>query len=226
MIKQARCEDHLLHVLTLNPEQIMAARSCSRTSSALSAADLITVDGSGLAVMLRVQGERRFDRVTGVILADDLMRLAIPVFLLGGRPGAAELAAERFTDRFPMARVAGAWSGGRSNSSDDAQTLDRIRESGAEAVLVAYGAPAQSEWIERNRADLGAAGVRIAIGVGGAIDYAAGFAAPAPELVKRLGIEWAYRLVREPWRWRRQLVLPLFAIMAGTEAVRMRLGRT
>jgi N-acetylglucosaminyldiphosphoundecaprenol N-acetyl-beta-D-mannosaminyltransferase len=80
-------------------------------------------------------------------------------------------------------------------------------------VLVGYGAPAQVLWIERNRAALDDAGVRIAIGVGGALDYLAGTVRRAPEPVRALGLEWAYRLVREPWRWRRQLALPKFAVL-------------
>jgi N-acetylglucosaminyldiphosphoundecaprenol N-acetyl-beta-D-mannosaminyltransferase len=97
-------------------------------------------------------------------------------------------------------------------AADDAATLSRIRGSGAKAVAVAYGAVGQVTWIARNRAALGEAGVRIAVGVGGAFDFLAGTAPRAPELLRRVGLEWLYRLVREPWRWRRQLVLPVFAL--------------
>jgi N-acetylglucosaminyldiphosphoundecaprenol N-acetyl-beta-D-mannosaminyltransferase len=77
-------------------------------------------------------------------------------------------------------------------------------------VLVAYGAPGQVLWITRNRAALGAGGVRIAVGVGGAFDFLAGRVPRAPRPVRLLGFEWLYRLAREPWRWRRQLALPRF----------------
>ena len=80
-------------------------------------------------------------------------------------------------------------------------------------MLVGYGAPAQVIWIQRNRAALADAGVRVAVGVGGALDYLAGSVSRAPQLVRASGLEWAYRLVREPWRWRRQLALPIFAFL-------------
>jgi N-acetylglucosaminyldiphosphoundecaprenol N-acetyl-beta-D-mannosaminyltransferase len=76
-------------------------------------------------------------------------------------------------------------------------------------------------WIERNREDLADAGVRVAIGLGGSLDYLAGEVPRAPELMRRLGLEWLYRLLREPWRWRRQLALPEFALMVA----RSRSGR-
>ncbi len=80
-------------------------------------------------------------------------------------------------------------------------------------VAVAYGAPGQVLWIERNRPALSQAGVRIVVGVGGALDYWAGTAKLAPPLIRKLGFEWLYRLILEPWRWRRQLVLPVFALL-------------
>jgi N-acetylglucosaminyldiphosphoundecaprenol N-acetyl-beta-D-mannosaminyltransferase len=78
--------------------------------------------------------------------------------------------------------------------------------------VVAYGAPGQVVWIERNRAALAEAGVRVAVGVGGVLDFLAGTKPRAPRLVRRAGLEWLYRLIREPWRWQRQAVLPVFAL--------------
>src|SRR6185503_11284770 len=117
--------------------------------------------------------------------------------------GAAEETARRLTIRFPLARIAGSWSGGTPGEKDDQQSIARIARSGARAVAVAYGAPAQTAWIERNRAALEDAGVRIAIGVGGSLDYLAGYARRAPEWAQRLGLEWLFRLIAEPWRLRR-----------------------
>ena len=113
--------------------------------------------------------------------------------------------AASFTDDLRLAHVL----------ADDAESIARIREREANVVLVGYGAPAQVVWIRRNRDALAEAGVRIAIGVGGALDYLAGTAPRAPELARRLGLEWAYRLAREPWRWRRQLALPMFAYLVA-----------
>jgi N-acetylglucosaminyldiphosphoundecaprenol N-acetyl-beta-D-mannosaminyltransferase len=121
--------------------------------------------------------------------------------------------------------IAGSWSGGTPRERDDQQTIARIALAGAKAVAVAYGAPAQTAWIERNRVALEEAGVRIAIGVGGSLDYHAGIVRRAPGLVRRAGLEWLFRLLVEPWRLRRQRVLPGFAVMALAEAIRVRIWR-
>lgn len=216
----------MLHILTLNPEQVMAARRSAAVAALVRSAGLVTADGVGITLALSLQGTTGVERVTGVQLMSDLADLGIPTYFLGGRPGAAERAAERVSADVPAARVVGAWSGGVAHLRDDGQTVRRIADSGAQAVLVAYGAPVQSEWIERNRHALEDAGVRIAIGVGGALDYAAALVPPAPRWISAAGLEWLYRLIREPWRWRRQLVLPRFAVLAAVEASRMRLGRS
>lgn len=212
------------HVVTLNPEYVMAARRQPAFASALRAADLATADGVGITVAARIVHGRRVPRVTGVALVERLAAGGVPLFLLGGRPGVGEAATASLRSRFPQATVAGTWDGGTPDPRHDAEAVRRIAVSGAAVVLVAYGAPGQVLWIERNRAALAAVGVRLAIGVGGAFDYLAGTATPPPAWVGRFGLEWLYRLAREPWRWRRQLVLPLFAALVVGEAVRVRIG--
>ena len=212
----------LVHVVTLNPEQIMAARRDPGVAELFRRADVATVDGAGLALALAAQGERHVERITGVDLLNALIEQRVPTYLLGGVPGAAEEAARKLAIRFPAARIAGSWSGGSPDPRDDAQTIARIALTEARAIAVAYGAPAQTAWIERNRSALQEAGIRIAVGVGGAIDFQAGFVRRAPAILRRAGLEWLFRLVLEPWRWRRQLVLPRFAILALFEAARSR----
>jgi N-acetylglucosaminyldiphosphoundecaprenol N-acetyl-beta-D-mannosaminyltransferase len=216
--------DHLTDIVTLNPEQIMAARRDPAVAGLLQRAQICTVDGVGLALALRAQGIPDVRRITGVDLVTSLAEVRVPTFLLGGAPGAAEEAARRLSARFATAQIAGSWSGGTPREKDDLQSIARIALSGAKAVAVAYGAPAQTEWIERNRAALQEAGVRIAIGVGGSLDYHAGFVRRAPGWAQGLGLEWLFRLIAEPWRLRRQLVLPQFAVLALAEAIRGRIG--
>jgi N-acetylglucosaminyldiphosphoundecaprenol N-acetyl-beta-D-mannosaminyltransferase len=104
------------------------------------------------------------------------------------------------------------WSEGTAAAADDERTLARIRGSGCRVLAVAYGAPGQVIWIERNKRDLAKAGVRVAVGVGGVLDFLAGTAPRAPLVMRRVGLEWLYRLIRQPWRWRRQAVLPVFGL--------------
>ena len=96
-----------------------------------------------------------------------------------------------------------------------------IQEFRPHIVLAAYGAPAQEFWIERNLRDLAPV---VGIGVGGTLDYLAGRIPRAPAPLRRIGLEWAYRLAREPWRWRRMRALPEFARLAILEALGLKIG--
>ncbi len=220
------------HVVTLNPEYVMAARGDAVFATAIAGADLITADGVGVVVAARVlePAGDRVQRVTGGDLMNWLAAESAPcaasLFLLGGGPGVADEAARRIVEQIPRARIAGSWSDGTASPEDDARTLVRIRASGAKAVAVAYGAPGQVVWIERNRRELAEAGVRVAIGVGGVLDFLAGTKPRAPRLVQRAGLEWLYRLIREPWRWRRQVVLPMFGLRVLIERLWRRGNRT
>jgi len=162
--------------------------------------------------------------VTGVeivrLLAASSERTGVSIFLLGADPGVAPKAAARLQEIASGAHFAGWWWEGTPQLIDDDEAIERIAASGARIVAVAYGAPGQVLWIERNRVALSQVGVRIVIGVGGALDYWAGSAKLAPPLIRKLGFEWLYRLILEPWRWRRQLVLPIFAIYAVIEAAK------
>ncbi|HEV2065827.1 MAG TPA: WecB/TagA/CpsF family glycosyltransferase [Thermomicrobiales bacterium] len=221
------------HLVTLNPEYVMAADRDDDFRKALREADLAVPDGVGITLAMRWLRRRRssdgpFDRVTGVDVTEIVAAIGaanrVPVFLLGAGPGVAAVAAGRLSARHPGFVLAGTWGGGTASPSDDAQALALIRASGAVVVLVAYGAPGQIHWIARNQEVLAASGVRLAIGVGGALDFIAGTVRRAPAWVRRAGFEWLYRLLREPWRWRRQLVLPRFALRVAMAGVRQRLG--
>jgi N-acetylglucosaminyldiphosphoundecaprenol N-acetyl-beta-D-mannosaminyltransferase len=204
-------------VATVNPEFIVRACVEPEFARALEACDLATVDGAGLALALRWLHGVAATRVTGVDLIIELARRArdlnLPVFLLGAGPGVAGAAATALGGLAPGLRVAGAVSGTPLPSADE-ETAQRIRDGGARLLFVAFGAPAQERWIARNLSRLGPC---VAVGVGGAFDYLAGVTPRAPLWVRRAGLEWLYRLVRQPWRWRRQLALPVFVYLALKE---------
>ncbi len=203
----------LVHIVTVNPEYVVSSQRIPLFRSALRQADLRLADGAGIVAAARLLCGHTIERVTGVDLVEALFELssvvAPRVFLLGNAASIAEL-----QGRYPT-RVVGRWGSGSSEPWDDGESLERIRERHATVVLVGYGAPAQVLWIERNRQALSGAGVKLVIGVGGALDYVAGTVDRAPRMVRRLGLEWCYRLVREPWRWRRQLALPVFVAMVA-----------
>ena len=218
--------DRLHQIVTLNPEMVMAARRLPEFRATIEQADLVTADGVGIVLAARLLGRPLRGRVTGVDLVEALAAAGEPelaLFLLGAAPGVAERAARRLEARYPGCRIAGAWAGS-PRPEESGEALIRIAGARPAVLLVAYGAPAQELWIARHRHELERAGVVVAVGVGGAFDYLAGVVPRAPRPLRRLGLEWLYRLIRQPWRWRRQLALPQFAALVVREWAAQRLG--
>lgn len=207
------------HLITLNPEYVVRARHDRRFRRAIVGADLRVADGVGIVYAARLLGARRakgLQRITGVDIVErmaELVPAGAHLLLLGGSVEAGQRAAQHVSARRGVPDFAASWTGGTADLGDDEASLGRIAKSGATAVCVAYGAPGQVLWIERNLEALAASGVRLAVGVGGAIDVLGGKVPRAPRWMRQRGLEWLYRLVREPWRWRRQLALPRFVIL-------------
>jgi N-acetylglucosaminyldiphosphoundecaprenol N-acetyl-beta-D-mannosaminyltransferase len=197
-------------VATINPEFVMAAQAHPDFKRALNAADLRVPDGVGLMWGSWLLRRPLRGRVPGVDLVWRLAGLAADhgwsMFLLGGRDGVGQRTVERFRAQHPALRVAGVYEG----SPVDPLAVERVREARPDVLLVAFGAPAQDLWIARHREELA---VPVSMGVGGTFDFIAGRARRAPRWLRRLGLEWLHRLVHEPWRWRRMLALPKFAIL-------------
>jgi N-acetylglucosaminyldiphosphoundecaprenol N-acetyl-beta-D-mannosaminyltransferase len=207
--------DSLHQVATVNPEFIMMARRNTSFARVLQDVQLSTPDGVGITLAARIQGQRIHERLTGVDLTEMIATMSDPapsIFLLGAGPGVADEAAEQLRRLNPEVRIAGTFSGSPDNE-DLPKILERLQASGADTLLVAFGAPEQDMWIARHRRALAACGIVIAIGVGGTFDYLSGRVPRAPRLIRRIGLEWLYRLIRQPWRWRRQLALPQFAAL-------------
>jgi N-acetylglucosaminyldiphosphoundecaprenol N-acetyl-beta-D-mannosaminyltransferase len=141
-------------------------------------------------------------------------------YLLGAADGVAAAAAAALQHQYAGLQVAGA-SAGSPGSADDDWVRSLIQSAGrVDIILVAYGAPAQEYWLDRN---LGPLRIPVGIGVGGVFDYLAGQVPRAPLWVRRLELEFAHRLITQPWRWRRQLAIPRFALLAASAAVHRRL---
>ena len=198
-------------VITANPEFVMLARREADVARVAREANVVVADGTGVVLASRLLRDP-LARVPGRLLVDALVpevaARGASVFLLGAAPGIAERAAETLRVREGRLRVAGCYAG---TAEDDGDTAGRVRASAPDVLLVAYGMPKQEAWIVRNLPSLPS--VKVAIGVGGVFDQLAGVQKVPPALLQRLGLEWLWRLVREPWRWRRQRVLPLFALL-------------
>ena len=198
-------------VATVNPEFVMRARVDHEFARVLESADLCLADGSGVVWAARRQGCPIREPVTGVDLIPQLAALCarrhFRLFLLGAAPGvAADFASRLRTDHPDLDVKAHA---GSPDPSSDAESLALIHAHKPHVLLVAYGHPNQELWIDRLSDSLG---VAVAIGVGGAYDYLTGRVPRAPAWMRRAGLEWLFRLVRQPWRIRRMAVLPLYAL--------------
>lgn len=211
LIEGYMLEPRVHQIATVNPEFVMAAQSDAAFRHTLLTADLCLPDGVGLLYAARRLGRTLPERVPGSELVYRLAERAAernwPLFLLGAAPGVAEEAAQRLSERYPDLRIAGTHAGSPAAEEND-DIVQRINASGAAQLFVAYGVPNQDKWIERNRINLTT--VRVALGVGGSLDFITGRAVRAPQWAQDAGLEWLYRLYKEPWRWRRMLALPRF----------------
>ncbi len=199
-------------VVTVNPEFVMAAQHNTHFHDCINQAALVIPDGIGIVWAARYLRKPTPERIAGVDMVVAIARLCAThgyrLYLLGAAPGVAQEAATRLQELASGLQIAGTYAGSPS-PTEEAEIIERISATHADVLCVAYGAPAQDLWIQRNLARLPGA---LAIGVGGTFDFLSGRQRRAPRFMQRLGLEWLYRLYREPWRWRRMLALPQFAL--------------
>lgn len=205
-------------IATVNPEFLIEAQRNPFFRHVLLDADLRTADGVGLMLVGKLRRTPFCGRVTGsdltVRLGQEAAARGWRVFLLGAAPGVAEQAAARLEADNPGLQIAGCFPGDARPRGDHESTA-AVMAARPDIVLVAYGHPAQEMWIARNKYRVQAP---VFIGVGGAFDYVAGVVPRAPRLIRRFGLEWLFRLVRQPWRWQRMArSLPVFVLASLRE---------
>ena len=201
-------EQRAAYVVTPNPEIVMAARENASLSDALAGADLVLADGIGVVKGAKILGTPLKEKIPGIDFAARLFSLLSKqngsVFLFGAKPGVAELAAQNLLKQYPGLVIAGTNNG---YFTDDAPILDRINEASPDLLLVCLGFPKQEIWMAEHT---GALNVGLMAGLGGSLDVLAGVAERAPEKWQRAGLEWLYRLKKEPRRIGRMMQLPKF----------------
>lgn len=199
--------DQPAQVFFLNAHCVNLAYKHPNYRRALDKAELVLPDGSGLALAGKISCQPIRENVNGTDLFPRLCALLEgsnrSLFLLGAQPGVAEQTAEWITRYFPGLRVAGCHHG-HFQLSQNQDVAGLIRQSGADILLVAMGVPRQEEWLHNNIADCGNP---VGLAVGGLFDFYSGRIPRAPLWLRRLGMEWIWRLLQEPRRmWRRYLL--------------------
>jgi N-acetylglucosaminyldiphosphoundecaprenol N-acetyl-beta-D-mannosaminyltransferase len=214
-----------IQVITANPELIYATGQDARLKQLLNSAHIVTPDGVGVVWAAQRLGYPVAERVTGIDLVEALFPVAAAkgwrVFLLGSKPGVAELAAKKVEEKYPGF----IWEAehGFFSREEEPCLLEKIRAFKPDILLVGLGAPRQEFWIF-SHLDLAI----VSIGVGGSFDALAGLNKRAPKWVQDIRLEWLYRLLKQPQRLKRQLVLPRFAwrvIRYSKEQVKSRKAR-
>ncbi|MGN9163730.1 WecB/TagA/CpsF family glycosyltransferase [Tissierellaceae bacterium HCP3S3_D8] len=212
--------DSLKVIYTPNTEIVMVAKDDKELMELINRGDLIIPDGIGLIYGSRIQKRPLKERVTGFDTSMKMLEIAnknsYSLYLLGGKDGVAKDAAKNIEERYPNIRIAGFHHGffkgshiGLVGEEEELEIIDDINRSNPDIIFVGLGFPKQEIWIDANRHRLKG---KVIIGNGGVMDILSGNAKRAPEIYQKLGLEWLYRLLKEPSRFKRQLVLPKFMI--------------
>ena len=204
MIAQRRAA----YVVTPNPEIVMTCWENPDAMEAVQNADLVLPDGVGVIYGAKILGTPLKGKLPGIDFAAELMRRLAKsggrVYLLGAKPGIAEQAGERMKAQFPGLVICGTHDG---YFKSDEPIIEEINALQPDLLLVCLGAPKQELWMNRNRPVLK---VGLMAGLGGSLDVFAGTVKRAPVFFQKFGLEWFYRLVKEPWRFKRMMKLPKF----------------
>ncbi len=204
------------HVVTLNAEMTMQAERNTTLAKVIQDAELVIPDGAGVVLYLRWLLWQKVQRIPGIELAETLLRELgrslneTEVFFYGGSPGVAVKTADFWLSQNPRLGIVGTHSGYHSQEEEQQlrQTLAQLQP---QVIFVGLGVPRQELWIAQNRHLCPQA---IWLGVGGSFDIWSGMKTRAPAWLGNNNLEWLYRLYKEPWRWRRMLALPEFALKA------------
>lgn len=215
-------ERRACYACTPNPEIVMAAKGDAALRAALSGAELVLADGVGITKAAAMLGTPLKSRVPGIDFASNVIsRLAQrggSVYLLGAKPLVAEAAAEKLTQTYPGIVIAGTNDG---YFTDDAPVIEKINAASPDFLMVCLGSPKQEMWMSANAGRLSCG---LMAGLGGSLDVLAGNVQRAPETWRRLGLEWLYRVIKEPKRLGRVMKLPAFVLEAAAEGRRRRHG--
>lgn len=205
---------NFFHIVSINPENIVISTENKTFKDIVTTAQIKLVDGAGIVLAGTILNIPVGERVTGVGMMKELVKLAermrLRVLLLGGKPNLAQNLSKCYQQKYKNARFFGIeaiHNIAKPLKSEEEEILSIVRTLRPHIIIAAFGSPEQEIWFMDHRDSL--KGI-VCIGVGGAFDYFGGVISRAPKIVQQLGFEWLFRLVVQPWRWRRQLRLIRF----------------
>lgn len=200
--------EHAARVVTPNAEIAYEALHDENMRTLLNSAELMLPDGAGVVLASKILKTPLKQKVAGVDFADGLLGVlettGQSLYLLGSKPGVGELAAQKMMQKHPKLKIAGIADG---YFQDETPVIDKINASGADVLFVCLGAPKQEQFMARHQKALH---VKLMAGLGGSLDSFAGTVKRAPKWMIRLNLEWLYRLIKEPKRFKRMLRLPKY----------------
>lgn len=206
--------DGVKTIYTPNSEIMMAAQRDEELKNILCTGSMLIADGAGVVLAAKILGYTLPERVAGYDLVENVFSTfavkGLRVFLLGAKPGVAETAAINITSKYKGVEISG-YHHGYFSEDENESIINKINESKSDLLLVALGAPKQEKWIHKYKDLLK---VKVCIGVGGSLDGYAGIVPRAPVFFQKHGLEWLYRLCKEPRRFWRMLDIPKFLFLA------------
>jgi N-acetylglucosaminyldiphosphoundecaprenol N-acetyl-beta-D-mannosaminyltransferase len=206
-------------LVTANPEIVMYAEKDPEYKQIVNGADYVIADGIGVIIGSKIIGQPLPERIPGFELMQDLLKKGNEkqwsVYFLGAKNEVVKKAVAKVQKQYPNLVIAGYHDGYFNSNSTHIQ--DEIRKTKPDLIFVALGFPRQEKFISENLAGFEKG---LFIGVGGSFDVLAGAVKRAPEIWQKLNLEWFYRLVKQPSRWRRMLALPLFIVRMLSERLK------
>lgn len=211
-ITEGRATGASHQIVTANAEIIYQASKNEKMRTVINQAQLVTADGSGVVWASKQLGEPLAERVTGIDLVNSICvasaQYGWKLYILGSAPGVADTAAQNICDKYPGCNIIGTHHG-YFDEKEEQKILEELREQKPDVLFVALGAPKQEYWIAEH---VSALGIPVAMGIGGSMDVLSGNVKRAPQWMQKLSLEWLYRVLIQPTRFKRVLALPKFML--------------
>ena len=199
-------------IVTANAEIIYQASHNDKMRDVINNAQMVTADGAGVVWASKQLGEPLSERVTGIDLVNSICAASAQygwkLYILGSAPGVADTAAQNICAKYPGCNIIGTHHG-YFDAEQEQNILAELRELKPDVLFVALGAPKQEYWIADH---IGQLGIPVGMGIGGSMDVLSGNVKRAPKWMQKLCLEWLYRLIIQPSRYKRMLALPKFML--------------